>query len=81
MLPFKSINNTKAPEYTARPFEQIGSDVICSRFDANLFAAKGEAGELDSPSGHEHRDRAVGSSEIDPEIGLLVAAERHSSII
>lgn len=34
MLPFESIHNPKAPEYTAHPFEHIGPDVICSRFDA-----------------------------------------------
>lgn len=34
MLPFESIHDPKAPEYTARPFESIGPDVICARFDA-----------------------------------------------
>lgn len=34
MLPFESIHDPKAPEYTARPFESVGSDLICARFDA-----------------------------------------------
>lgn len=32
MLPFESIQNPNAPEYSPLPFEKIGSDVICSRF-------------------------------------------------
>jgi hypothetical protein len=35
MLPFESIHNPKAPEYTAHPFENIGQEVIVARFDAN----------------------------------------------
>ncbi|MGA2351208.1 MAG: hypothetical protein ABSF70_12310 [Terracidiphilus sp.] len=34
MLPYESIHDPKAPEYAAHPFENIGSDVICSRFEA-----------------------------------------------
>ncbi|MGA7341474.1 MAG: hypothetical protein WBX18_12795 [Terracidiphilus sp.] len=34
MLPFESIHDPKAPGYTARPFEHMGADLICARFDA-----------------------------------------------
>ena len=34
MLPFESIHDPKAPEYTASPFENIGTDAICVRFAA-----------------------------------------------
>ncbi len=34
MLPFESIHDPKAPEYPAHPFEHIGPDVLCIRFDA-----------------------------------------------
>ena len=34
MLPFESIHDPEAPEYIAHPFENIGSSVICVRFDA-----------------------------------------------
>ncbi len=34
MLPFESIHDPKAPAYTAHPFENIGPDIICARFDA-----------------------------------------------
>lgn len=34
MLPFESIHDPKAPEYTARPFENVSSAVICARFEA-----------------------------------------------
>jgi Glycosyl hydrolase 36 superfamily, catalytic domain len=34
MLPFESIHDPKTPEYTPRPFESIGPDAICSRFEA-----------------------------------------------
>ena len=34
MLPFESIHDSEAPEYTGHPFEKFGSNVICVRFDA-----------------------------------------------
>ena len=34
MLPFESIHDPKSPEYTPQPFEYVGTDTICSCFDA-----------------------------------------------
>ena len=34
LLPFESIHDPKAPEYLAHPFEEIGPDAVCARFDA-----------------------------------------------